>query len=251
MSKRDAQRIEEDIDGAERIMRPRTLASDYLHQSAEAMHAAGDPAHLYRQWRSKMPPTPFGRDFMQRWARDERHRQARTCVLFAAFAAEAFVNEFLAAFELSASRLKEIDHHPTMWKYTYGTAEAYGESLCKAADEAMPTLEKLVELRNSLAHPKPGFGFPGFFESDDPQFEAYFAMPELAEYLVMVGGAADVLVWRAYGYGQADPPATNLWRARTVVRDFARRRSQLPKPDEPDEAPIWNQIGDYLDAQPP
>jgi len=251
MSKRDAQRIEEDIAGAERIMRPRTLASGYLHQSAEAMHAAGDPRHLYRQWRQRMPPMPFGRDFMQRWARDERFRQARTCILFAAFAAEAFVNEFLAAFELPESRLKEIDMRPTVWKYIDGTAEAYGERLFWAEDEVMPTLKKLFDLRNLLAHPKPGFGSPGFFEPDDPQFEARFAMSELAEYLVMVGGAADLLVWRAYGYGQVDPLATKLWRARTVVRDFARRRGHLPEPDEPDESSIWNQIGDYLDTQPP
>lgn len=97
---RDAERIEEEIAGAVRGLRPRSLASDYLRQAADALDAAGDPGHLYREWRGSVPPRPFGFEMMRRWARAERFERARTSVLFCALAAEAYVNEFLAAFAL-------------------------------------------------------------------------------------------------------------------------------------------------------
>lgn len=56
-------------------------------------------------------------------------RQARTSVLFTALAAEAYVNEFLSASDLSKARLKKLDGLPTVKKYTDATAEAFGEPL--------------------------------------------------------------------------------------------------------------------------
>jgi hypothetical protein len=105
------------------------------------------------------------------WARSERFERARTSVLFCALAAEAYVNEFLAAFALSKTRLKELDWVSTVRKYTHGTSEAYGETLFRDGDEATPVLRKPFELRHLLVHPKSGFGQPALLEPEDPALD--------------------------------------------------------------------------------
>ena len=248
MSHRDEERIEEEIVGIERPPRPRGLASDYLHQAAEAFHAAGDPAALYRRWRPK-PPTA-GWEWMQLWAREERFRQARTSVLFTALAAEAYVNEFLSASDLSKARLKKLDGLPTVKKYTDATAEAFGEPLFWEGDEVTPKLTNLFELRHQLVHPKPGFGSPGMLAPSDLEMDEQFAMPALAGYLVYVGGAAEVLVRRAYGYDHIDIPGSILWRGRKALFEYADRQAVLPAPHGPDERTLWQLVGERMDELP-
>lgn len=248
---RDVERIEEEIAGAVRGLRPRSLASDYLRQAADALDAAGDPGHLYRKWRDSMPPRPLGFEMIRRWARSERFERARTSVLFSALAAEAYVNEFLAAFALSKTRLKELDGLSTVRKYTNGTSEAYGETLFRDGDEATATLRRLFDLRHLLVHPKPGFGHPPLLEQEDPALEDRFALPELAEYVVIVGGCADLMTWRAYGYGTPDVPGTMLWRARDAVRQFADERRELPEPDAEPRPSLWELVHAQYDALPP
>lgn len=250
---RDIERVEEEIAGAERPIRPRGLASEYLRQAAEAFHAAGDPGHLYAQWRpDKVGPERFGWDFMRRWAQAERLKFARNCVLFSAFSAEAFINEFLAAFDLSNTRLKELDRRPTIEKLLVGTAEAYGQACFRDDDELTVVLRKLFDLRNMLVHPKPGFGPPpSLLDSNDAQVDERFAMSELADFVVMVGGVGDALTFRAYGYEKFDIVGRTLWRARSAVNEYAERRSDLPDPDEPAESTIWNIVGEHLDQMQP
>jgi hypothetical protein len=245
---RDAERIEEEIAGAVRGLRPRSLASDYLRQAADALDAAGDPSHLYRKWRGSMPPRPLGFGMMRRWARAERFECARTSVLFCALAAEAYVNEFLAAFALSKTRLKELDGVSTVRKYTHGTREAYGATLFRDGDEATPVLRRLFALRHLLVHPKPGFGQPALLDPEDPALEERFALPELAEYVVIVGGCSDLMAWRAYGYGMPDVPGTMLWHARDAVRQFAAERRALPEPDAEPRQSLWELVHAQFDA---
>lgn len=245
---RDAERIQEEIAGEVRGLRPRSLASDYLRQAADALDAAGDPGHLYRKWRGSMPLRPFGFEMMRRWARLERFGRARTSVLFCALAADSYVNEFLAAFALSKTRLKEFDRVSTVRKYTHGTSEAYGETLFREGDETTAVLRRLFELRHLLVHPKPGFGQPALLEPEDPALEERFALPELAEYVVIVGGCADLMAWRAYGYGTPDVPGTMLWRARDAVRKFAAERRALPEPDAELGPSLWEFVHAQFDA---
>jgi hypothetical protein len=187
---------------------------------------------------------------MLRWAEQERFRQARTCALFAALAAEAYVNEFLAGSDLSKARLKKLDALSTIRKYTEGTSEAFGETLFRDGDEVMPSLTRLFKLRHRLVHPKPGFGATGMLDAIDPELDELFALPELAEYVVYVGGAAEVLVRRVYGYDTIDTPASMLWRGRKAVFDYARRRATLPEPAEPDERTIWQLVGERVQELP-
>jgi hypothetical protein len=144
-----------------------------------------------------------------------------------------------------------LDRYPTVRKYPEGTAEAYGASLFKESNEVIPTLRKLFMLRHDLVHPKPGFGSPGLAAPDDPDLTARFCLTELAEYLVIVGGSADLLTWRAYGYGTPDVPGPMLWRARSAIREFATRRAELPAFNEPDEQSLWKILGAHLDGLQP
>ena len=123
-------------------------------------------------------------------AQRARIRAARDAVLSAAFAGEAYVNEFLAAHGV----LDEWDFERTTTKFLKGTAAAYGSPLFFADREAYPVLVDLYQLRDRLAHPKPGFGIEHIRFDAAEQYDSLFALPKVAEYIVMVGGAAELLV---------------------------------------------------------
>ncbi len=247
MSTPDERRIQEEIDGTERLPRPASLAGEYLTEAIEALHDAGDPAYLYAHWR-RFPPSDSTSeaDAMQKAARRARIRTARNAVLFAAFAGEAYVNEFLAAHGV----LKRWDRKPTITKFLDGTEAAYGSQLFFADREAYPVLVELYALRNRLAHPKPGFGVEGIHFEAGEDYESLFALPTVAEYIVMVGGAADLLVPRAYGMDQIDLVGLVAWRGRPALRGYASRHRQLPVWDAPSERKLFRQAGDYVTSLP-
>jgi hypothetical protein len=243
----DERRIEEELQGAERPVRPASLAGDYLMEAIDAFHDAGDPAHLYEHWRRFPPKDPKTEaDNMRKAARRARIRAARNAVLFAAFAGEAYVNEFLAAH----GALEEWDRKPTTKKFLKGTAAAYGSPLFFSDREAYPVLVELYELRDRLVHPKPGFGVEGIHFEAGEDYESLFALPKLAEYIVMVGGAADLLVPRAYGMNEADLVGLVAWRGRPLIRDYATRNHRLPTWNAPSERRLFRQAGDHVMEMP-
>jgi hypothetical protein len=248
MPNRDKERLEEELAGATRPSRERGLSGEYLLQALESLHAAGDPAALFDHWR-RFPPKDVDarRDQMIASARRLRVKFARTSVLFAALAAESYVNEFLAAHGV----LDNWDRETTPRKYLKGTAEAYGGQLFFTDREAYPVILQLFELRHKLVHPKPGFGVTGLYGDPEAKFEREFELPKVAEYVVMVGGSADLLVPRAYGLDRCDIPGMVVWRGRTVIRDFARRNKRLPALDAPPERSLFRQAGDYVMAMRP
>jgi hypothetical protein len=87
---------------------------------------------------------------MRAAARRARIRTAQTAVLFAALAAEAYVNEFLSAH----GALEKWDREPTHRKYLEGTREAYGSQLFFADREAYPEIVALLKLRESPGSPQ-------------------------------------------------------------------------------------------------
>jgi hypothetical protein len=143
-------------------------------------------------------------------ARRQRLKQARTAVLFAALAAEAYVNEFLGAHDA----LGEWDRQPPHRKYLKGTEAAYGERLFLPDREPYPVLVALF--------------------------------PTVANYIVMVGGAADVLVPRAYGFESFEVVSRVAWLGRSVIRDFAARLKDLPDWDATAERALFRQAGDHV-----
>ena len=243
----DEQRFDEEIAGIDRPDRPASLAGEYLAEAIDALQNAGDAAYLYQHWRQFPPKDPKAVvDAMTKAARSARVRAARSVVLYAAFAGEAYVNEFLAAHGV----LEHWDRERTTRKFLKGTAAAYGSQLFFADREAYPVLVELYELRDRLAHPKPGFGRHGIHFEASEEYESLFALPKVAEYVVMVGGAADLLVPRAYGMDQIDVMGIVAWRGRSVIRDYANRHRELPDWDTVSERKLFRQAGDHVMAMP-
>lgn len=247
---RDIDLIEDEIANGPRLERPRSISTHYLTEACNALHQAGDPDYLFRKFRPDRIPKPLGWHWMERWAREERFTQSVNCVIFSAFAAEAFINEFLAAHATSNSQLKRLDRLGVVDKYLKGATEVY-EPLFRDGDEAMPVLRKLFRLRNELAHPKPGIGPPGLTGEPDPDLDARLALPELAEFVVMTAGVGDMLTFRAYGYESFDLWARTIWRGREIVRSFAKRCAPLPEPDAPAEPSIWALLDEHFAKQTP
>jgi hypothetical protein len=175
-----------------------------------------------------------------------RIRAARTTVLFVALAAESYVNEFLSVH----GALPKWDRKPTHQKFLKGTHEAYGAQLFFVDREGYQDIVDLFKLRNRLVHPKPGFGVSGLLGQPDADFEQLFAIPKVAEYIVAVGGSADLLMPRAYGFESIDVASTAVWRGRSVIREYAQRYAELPAWDAPAERPLFRQAGDYVMALP-
>lgn len=247
MANREAERIEEEIAGVERPERHAGLSGEYLLQALDGLHDAGDPAHLFGYWRRFPPSDPrkVEKD-MRTAALRARIRAARTAVLFAALAAESYVNEFLSVH----GALPNWDRASTHRKFLKGTHEAYGSPLFFADREAYPVIVDLFKVRDRLVHPKPGFGMSGLPGQPDTAFEQLFALPKVAEYIVMVGGSADLLMPRAYGFESIDVAGTVIWRGRSVIREYAQRNAKLPAWDAPAERPLFRQAGDHVMAMP-
>jgi hypothetical protein len=243
----DELRINDELAGAVRPERPASLAGEYLTEAIDSLENAGDAAYLYAHWH-KFPPEDLAveAENMERAARRARIRAARNAILFAAFAGEAYVNEFLAAHGV----LSKWDRKPTAVKFLEGTAAAYGSPLFFRDREAYPVLEELYKLRNRLAHPKPGFGGEGIHFETSQDFEELFALPKVAEYIVMVGGAGDLLVPRAYGMDQIDLVGFVAWRGRPVIREYARRHAHLGDWNAPSERKLFRKAGDHVLRQP-
>lgn len=81
-------------------------------------------------------------------------------------------------------------------------------------------------------------------------FEQLFSLPKVAEYIVMVGGSADLLMPRAYGFESVDVAGTVIWRGRSIIRDYAKRLRMLPPWNAPSERKLFRQAGDYVMAMP-
>jgi hypothetical protein len=243
----DERRIGEEIAGVGRPPQPASLAGEYLTEAIDWLHMAGDPAYLYAHWR-RFPPSDPGTaaEEMLTAARRARNRATRNAVLFAAFAGEAYVNEFLAAHDI----LDAWDRKPTTTKFLKGTAAAYGSPLFFADREGYPELLDLYGLRDRLVHPKPGFGVEGIHFEASGDYEALFALPTIADYIVMVGGAADLLIPRAYGMDKTDVVGAVAWRGRDAIRDYATRNQELPAWNAPSERQLFRQAGDHVMVTP-
>jgi hypothetical protein len=247
MANRDAERVEEEIAGIERPDRHAALSGEYLLQALDGLHDAGDPAHLFAHWRRFPPNDPHKvENEMRAAALRARVRAARTAVLFAALAAESYVNEFLSVH----GALPKWNREPTHRKFLKGTHEAYGSQLFFVDREGYQVIVDLFKLRDRLVHPKPGFGVSGLLGQPDTDFEQLFAMPKVAEYIVMVGGSADLLMPRAYGFESIDIAGMVIWRGRSVIREYAQRHSKLPVWDAPAERPLFRQAADHVMAMP-
>ncbi len=163
-----------------------------------------------------------------------------TATLFTAFAAEAFVNNFLDVHHLkaqiSASSFKKIDRGGTVQKYVEGVALAY-EPLFQAGDEAMPAISELFDVRNELVHARPGIG-PQLAYMPDPTWRGLYPPRTVATWLIAVAGAADLMERRCYGFDYHSFPAAFIWHGRTIVVELAAHAQPLPDAAATGRAPL-------------
>ena len=237
--RRDEERINEEIYGVFRPRPPRSLSGAYLRQAVEALGDAGNPVALYRRWRDRWPTNRVLELGVINAAHMEHVAMCRTAVLFAALAAESYVNEFLAV-HLSDEDFAECERQPTVEKYEKYTAVAYGEPLFIRGRGPLETLDELFEVRNRLVHPKPGFGAATLLEPSD-EFRRLFAPDKTASYIVTVGGVASVLMRRAYGFDHVDDAAEPVWQGQAAIYQFANRIARLPAHDVKPERPLYAQ----------
>lgn len=159
----------------------------------------------------------------------------RNAVLFAALAAESYVNEFLGAF-LDGSDYTAVDRMSPVDKYVLGTKFATGDKLFDRQGAPVTKIAALFALRNKLVHPKPGFG-PAPFAEPWGEFEENFPPPRAAEFIVTVARAAVILVKRAYGAGHLDDVWANvIWQGREAILGYGERSTGVPgQYDQPEE----------------
>ena len=162
-----------------------------------------------------------------------------TATLFTAFAAEAFVNNFLDVHDLksqiSATKFNKLDRGSTVRKYVEGVALAY-EPLFGPNDEVIPVISELFRVRNNLVHARPGIG-PPIAYMPDPTWRSMYPPTKLAEWLVAVAGAAELMEVRCYGFDYHSFPGAFIWHGRDIVTDLATRSEPLPDPAMTGRAP--------------
>lgn len=222
--------------------RPRGLAGEHLEEALNYLQATGDPPRLY----GTQHPTPAdatAEAILTAFAYERRRKHARNGVLFAAFAAEAYINEFTAAL-LSGKNQKALDRVSPVDRYILATGYIdSAKPLFRRDDGIIPVLADLFVLRNKLVHPKPGYG-PRRFQEEATDFDSTFNAAKLVRFVIIVAAAARVLVTKAYGKDALDYPAAFIWSGSRVLLDYVERTSDLPRFDAPAERPLISQILD-------
>jgi hypothetical protein len=150
-------------------------------------------------------------------------------MLFVAFAAEAYINEFIAAYFTGNDR-NAIDRMPPAEKYTLAPRLALGKALFPRGVEPVQTIARLFKQRDLLVHPKPGRGLP---EPDRWVADPVYNPAQAVIYLAHVASATKVLVRHTKAGDKVDLYAELILRGMKVFTDHASVATrQLPAPDD-------------------
>jgi len=150
-------------------------------------------------------------------------------VLFSAFAAESYVNEFLGA-HFAAADFDAVDRMNPINKYVIGTRFGAGEDIFLRDRPPIPTLKRLFKLRDRLVHPKPGFG-PTLALGPLGDFDAQFTGRNIADFVVATAAAGLVLVKRTYGPDHLDIWTDLVWFGKDIVFKLGEDSEHLPSVD--------------------
>jgi hypothetical protein len=176
--------------------RPGTLGGDYLAEAIEALQLSANARGLYPEWAytgSDGDISPEDLGYARIIAAHTRVALCRRTMLYSAFAAESFVNEFMAMY-FDGQDLKTLDRLSTVEKYVVATRMALGKALFNRGGEPIQKLQRLFKLRDLLVHPKPG---KGLSVPDPIAGDPDFNPREAAILLVAVATAAEVLLREA------------------------------------------------------
>lgn len=220
--------------------RPVTLASSYLFEALEAIEAAGSSEALYapavRAAASRARESGWLLT-VQRDAAELRIRYSRNAMLFAAFAAEAYVNEFIGQ-HFAGKDYDAVERFSTIDKYVLAPRTALGREVLPRDREPVQTLRKLFRHRDVLVHPKPGAGLPDQIRTTgyprriaaDPVYNP----SEAAAMVLAVAEAADIIVREGELGSGFDAHARVVIRGRAALERYASQATDaLPPPDAP------------------
>jgi hypothetical protein len=228
---KDEQRIAQDRAGVARHA-PATHAPAHLSQALDAFDDACTPEAVFMP-RRIWPLQPGDSITAKRTLAEITQRNlCVTATVFVAFAAEAFVNDFLSVHlrpRVSEKDFAKIDRYwGTRRKYLEAVEIAY-EPLFTEGDEVMPAIEELSEVRDLLAHARPGIG-PPLAYMPDPSWREKYPLTKVATWLIAVAGAASLMERRCYGFDHESLPASLIWHERPLVTAHAVQatRSQTP-----------------------
>ena len=247
---KDQQRIEEERAGIRRPA-PATLASSHLAQGLDAFDDACSPEAVFAP--RKIWPLKSSDSIRSRRTLSEitQRNSCLTATLCTAFAAEAFVNNFLAVHDLkscvSAKKFRDLDRGSTVKKYVEAVAIAY-EPLFGPNDEVIPAISELFEVRHKLVHARPGIG-PPIAYMPDPTWRSMYPPTKIAKWLVAVAGAAELMELRCYGFDYHSLPAALIWHGRNVVTDLAEGSEPLPDPGTAGRAPVIELLAEEASEQ--
>lgn len=146
-------RVEVDPPGAWSEPPPPNTPWLYLRDAARALRDCGSAPALYAGWRGEDGrPPDHGMAYLKAPGRQVEY--ARTSILFSSFAAEAYVNAFLA--EGLGEAFAEVERANTIDKYTRSVRRVDPGLRFTKGTKPGQGLVSLFRARNALVHPKPG-----------------------------------------------------------------------------------------------
>lgn len=233
--------------------RTTSLASSNLGDALWALDQSADPLTIYKM-RGFVPRDnwSFYVSVAESLAPQVWRQHLRHPVLFAALAAEGYVNEFLAG-HLSRSDLKSVDRLSTVDKYLFGPQIAIGQCLFSRDDAVVEPIKRLFQLRNKLAHPQPGYGPNGF--PLDPAWDDDYAPSATIPLIRAVAEASEILAKNAAVRLPEDSSrivAILILGGQPVLDSFIGRNQRCPAPPEQDaeaEYTLFEQLGRYRSGQ--
>jgi hypothetical protein len=247
VSDKDRERIDEERGGVVRPA-PATLAHAHLAQALDAFDDACTPEAVLtprRAWPLKPGDPPAA---WRTLAGLTQRGFCCTATLFAAFAAEAFVNGFLSVHlkpQVTEKRFATIDRYwATTRKYVEAVDMAYGR-LFWENDEVMPALAELFDVRNQLAHGRPGVGPPMAY-MPDPSWRSLYPPTKVATWLIAVAGAASSMEMRCYGFDYESAPASAIWFGRAIMHKHASDADPLPSASRVARPPLIQLLNEEM-----
>jgi hypothetical protein len=199
-------------------------------EAFEALELSGNAAGLYTEaQRNASASGRLGWPDLPGQAAERRAQLSRRAILFAAFAAESFANEFLSMFFVGRTATT-LDRLSTVEKLVIGPKLALGCDLFDRGTQPLQDIRTLFGLRDILVHPKPGRGLPSIDpEVPDPSFSPFVA----AKSLVAAALTAEELLRHAPIGDRWDLTVTGIAGNRTEIVAFGREASeQLAQPDD-------------------
>lgn len=220
--------------------RPRTLAGTYLAQAVSALRDSGSSDALYddafREAAAELRSKAWVLVAMSN-ALETRAGHSRSAILFAAFAAEAYVNEFVTK-HFSGRDYETIDRLPPVEKYALAPRLALGREVFSRSQEPLQTLRELFRERDVLVHPKPEKGVtdrPAWPHRGEPPADPVYNPTNACRFIVAVADSAKTLVEEG-GLGEGfDMHAHLVLTARDKLENFAAEVTErMTRPaDEP------------------